>query len=282
MKRLICILLIIMVLSAGCTNLFEVDEEKVKDVSDKVTEAIINTVGQEKAEKKESRTVDSAGKSTLIVKNSVGDIDIKSHESDDTIINISITAKSGSKQKSEEFIENYNYTLKSEGGAIVVDTSFEEPLSGLNLTTDLVIYIPSTIKDIEVSTNVGDVHLSGVSGNMQIDNNVGEITIDKSEGSYILKVDVGGITIKDCIAIGNSESKTNTGKIEISLSDISKAVSIIAETGVGDIKMSINDDSGYHATINEFMKDERIQTKSDQGTNINLTAGVGEINLTDI
>ena len=60
MKRLICILLIIMILSTSCTSLLKVDEDKVKDVSDKVTDALINTVGQEKAEKKESHTVESA------------------------------------------------------------------------------------------------------------------------------------------------------------------------------------------------------------------------------
>ncbi|HQB63115.1 MAG TPA: hypothetical protein PLL21_01925 [Sedimentibacter sp.] len=281
MKRLICILLIIMFLSAGCTTLFEVDEEKVKDVSDKVTEAIINTVGQEKAEKKESRTVDSAGKSTLIVKNSVGDIDIKSHESYDTIINIKITAKSGSKQKSEEFIENYTYNIETEGGFILVDTSFEEPLSGINLITDLTVYVPSSINNTEVSTNVGTIRLDGLSGNMKIKSNVGDIIIDNSEGSYNLHVDVGDIVIRGSKALENSEFKTNTGGMEMSL-DITKSRRITAETGVGDIEMSIVDDAGYQAVINEFMKDERIETKDEPYTFIDLTAGVGEINLTDI
>lgn len=279
MKRLLCILLIIMISAAGCASPYEIDEDKVKDVSDKITEAIINTVGQEKAQKQESHTFNSTGKNSLIIKNSVGDINIISHESEDTIINISITAKSGSKQKSEDFIENYTYTVKTEGQVIDVDTSLEKPLSGVNLTTDLTLYIPSVINNIEVSTNVGAVHLNGLSGNMAIKNNVGDITIDKSQGLYNLHLDVGKIILKDCIAIGNSEFKTNTGDIELSLSDISKAVTITAETGVGDIEMSLNDDSGYHATINEFMKDERIQTRHDQGTNIALTAGVGKINL---
>ncbi len=279
MKKFISILLIIMIFSTSCTSLLKVDEDKVKDVSDKVTNVLINTVGQEKAEKQESHTVEPTDINTLNLISSVGDISIVTHKPEDIIINININSKAGSKEKAEEIIENYNYTIETKGNSIVVDTSYNEPLDGVNLTTDLTIYIPSTINNIEVSTNVGDIHLSGVSGNMQIENNVGEIIIEKSEGSYNTKVDVGAISLKDCIAIGNSEFKTNTGEIEISLSDISKAVSIIAETGVGDIEMSINDDSGYHAVINEFMKDERIQTKHDQGTNINLKTGVGEINF---
>lgn len=279
MKKLISILLIIMILSTSCTSLLKVDEDKVKDVSDKVTDALINTVGQEKAEKQESHTVESTDINTFKLINSVGNISIVSHKSEDTIININITSKAGSKDKAEEIIENYNYTIETSDNSIVVDTSYDEPFTGISLTTDLVVYIPSTIKEIEVSTNVGDVNLSGVFANMQIDNNVGEIIIDKAEGLYNIKVDVGAIILKDCIAVGNSEFKTNTGEIDISFSSISKAVSIIAETGVGDIEMSLSDDSGYHATINEFMKDERIQTKNDQGTNINLKTGVGEIDF---
>ena len=279
MKKLICILLIIITLSTSCTSLLKVDEDKVKDVSDLVTDTLINTVGKEKAEKKESHTVESADLNTINLNSSVGEISILSHQSNDVIINISITAKAGSKKKAKEIIENYNYTIKTEGKSILVDTSFDDPLSSINLITDFLIYLPSTINNIEVSTNVGDVNLSGVSGNIQLNNNVGEITIDKSEGSYNIKVDVGAIVLKDCTAIGNSEFKSNTGEIDMSFSNISKAVSIIAETGVGDIQLSINDDSGYHATIKEFMKDERIETKNDQGTNINLTTGVGEIDF---
>lgn len=279
MKRLICILLIIMIFSTSCTSLLKVDEDKVKDVSDKVTDALINTVGQEKAEKQESHNVESTDKNTLNLISSVGDISIVSHQSDDTIINISITAKAGSKEKAEEIIENYNYTVKTLESSIVVDTSFDEPLSGVNLTTDLVIYLPSTIKNIDVSTNVGDVQLSSISGSMTINNNVGEVIIDKSEGSYNIKVDVGEIALSECIAVGNSEFKTNTGEIDISFSDISKADNITGETGVGNIQMSLNGDAGYNAVINEFMKDKRIETQNDKHTNVSLTTGVGEIDF---
>lgn len=279
MKKIICLLLIIMISVTGCTSLFKVDEDKVKDVSDKVTDKLINTLGQEKSEKQESHTIESSDKNTLSLISSVGDISIVSHQSDETIININITAKAGSKEKAEEIIENYNYNLNTDNNSIVVDTSFEEPLSGVNLKTDLIIYIPSNIKDIKVSTNVGNIHLSGVSGNFLLDNNVGEIIIDKSEGLYNIKVDVGEIILNDCIAVGNSEFKTNTGDIDISFSDITDADNITAETGVGNIEISLGNNSGYHAVINEFMKDEKIETNNDQHTNISLTTGVGEIDF---
>ena len=244
MKRIICLLLIILISATGCTSFFKVDENKVKDVSDKITDTLINTVGQEKAEKQESHTIESTDKNTLSIISSVGDISIQSHSADNTIIDINIASKAGSKEKAEEIIESYTYTVNTEGNSIVVDTSFDNPLSGVNLTIDLVIYIPSNIKNVNVSSNVGDIHLSGVSGNIQLNNNVGEVMIDKSEGSYSVKVDVGEINIKDCIAIGNSDFKTNTGEIDISLSSISDADSITAETGVGNINMSLNDDAG--------------------------------------
>ena len=279
MKKIICLLLIILISATGCTSFLKVDEDKVKNVSDKITDTLINTVGQEKSEKKESQTVESADKNSISIISSVGDISIESHEADNTLINVNIASKAGSKEKAEEILENYTYTINTDGSSIVVDTSFDNLLSGVNLTIDLIIYIPSTIKDINVSANVGDVYLSGVSGSMQLKSNVGEVMVDKSEGSYNIKVDVGEINLRGCTAVGDSEFNTKTGEIDIYLNDISNSSNITAETGVGNIKMYLNDDSGYRAVINEFMKDERIATKKDQHTNITLTTRVGEIDF---
>lgn len=277
MKKLISILLIAMILFAGCTSLDIADENIVKDVSDIITDTVFNGAGNEKAERKESHTVKSENKNTLNLMSSVGDINIVPHQSDDTIININITAKAKEKKKAEEIIENYIYKINEEGSSIVIDTTFNELPKDINLVTDLTVYLPSTIQYLEVAANVGDVNINSFIGNMDIKSNVGEVVLDKSNGSYTIKADVGGIILKDCTAVGNSEFITSTGEIELTFKSISKAVSIIAETGVGNIEFSLNDDSGYHAVINEFMKDERIQTKHDQGTSINLTTGVGKI-----
>lgn len=279
MKKIICLLMIITLTFTGCISLSEVDEDKVKDLSDTITNTIINTVGQEKSEKQASHTIESKDLNSLKLKNTVGDVSIVSHESQDTIVNINITAKAGSKSKAEELIENYTYKAISEGRSVLVDTSFKENIKDAALITDLTIYIPATINNIEISTNVGDVNLSGLAADMLIKNNVGEITIDKSQGSYNLHVDVGDIVLNDCKALGNSEFKANTGGIDISSLDISKSDNIAAETGVGDIEMSVNDDAGYYALINEFMKEEKIELKNNEHTKIKLTTGVGQIDF---
>lgn len=271
MKKFICLLLIIMVFFSGCSSLH-------KDVSDIIGQALINTAGQEKAEKKESHTLAATDKKAFNLISSVGDISIASHQSDDTIININMRSSAGTREKAEEVIENYTYTIKEENNTIEVDTSFEKPLSGVNLSVDLEIYIPSTINDVKISTNVGDIHLSGINGNIDVKSSVGEALIDKSEGSYNLQVDVGDIRLVDCLAIGNSNFQTSTGNMEFSL-DITKSDSITAETGVGDIEMAIKADKGYHAVINEFMEDERIEKKDEPNTQISLTTGVGKISF---
>jgi len=264
----------------GCSSLHEIDDVKVKDVSDIITQALINTAGQEKAEKKESHTLAATDKKAFNLIGSVGDISITSHQSDDTIININIRSSAGTREKAEDTIENYTYTISEENNAIEVDTSFEKPLNGINLSVDLEIYIPSTINDIKISTNVGDIQLSGIIGNIDIKSNVGEALLDKSEGSYNLNVDVGDIRLEDCKPIGNSNFHTNTGDMKFSL-DITKSDTITAETGVGDIEMAIKADKGYHAVINEFMEDERVEKKGDPNTQISLKTGVGKISFND-
>ena len=282
MKRIICLLLIIMIFVAGCTSFLKVDEDIVKDVSDKITDTLINTVGQERAERQESRAVESADKDTLNIISSVGNISIERHQADDTAIEINIASKAGSKERAEEILESYTYIINENESSIDVDTSFKNLLNDVNLSVDLVIYIPSNIKEINVSSNVGDINISGISGNLRVNSNVGNVMIDKSEASYNIKVDVGNINLKDGTATGDSKLNANTGEIDIYFHDISGSSSITAETGVGNIKMHLSDasgDSGYRAVINEFMKDERVETKNDQHTSITLTTRVGEIDF---
>ena len=91
-RSLLLIGLVVLLLS-GCSSINKVDEEKVKDVSDKITETIINTVGNQKAERHESHTINAENLNTLNIKSSVGEIKINTHESKDAIIDLNITAK---------------------------------------------------------------------------------------------------------------------------------------------------------------------------------------------
>lgn len=283
MKRfsIILIALSTLILLTSCSSINEVDEKAVKDVSDKITKAIINSVGKESAEKQESFNMEAGHLNTLKIESSVGDINIKTHESTEATISLNITAKSNSKENAEILIDEFKYTVEENSNSINIDTTFDDNkvFDNGNIQTELTISIPNNIDTFVISLNVGDININSNEGIFEIKNNVGNITVENSVGSYDLNTDVGDITLINSTASGTSEFNSSTGNVEISFNDISNAEGIKASTGVGDIELSVPEDSSYEAVINEFMKDEQTESNGTKQTKIELKTGVGSIDF---
>lgn len=280
MRKIINLILILTVLLSGCTSITEVDEEKVKNVSDKITEAIIDSVGKEKAERQESHTINAENLDTLNIKSSVGSINISAHDSKDAIINLNIKAQTSSKDKSQELVDEFNYSVEENSNAIKVDTSFKElEFNDNNVSTDLSITVPSNIESIVISLNVGDIKINNINGTYDIQNNVGEIQVENAKASYKIKTNVGEIKLLEAAAVGNSELITNTGDITLNFNDITNADSVESSADVGDIELNVPRDSSYRANIEEFMEKERTETNKDEHTLIKIKTGVGKINF---
>lgn len=282
MKKIGILLLILLTVSSlgGCSSVNEVDEDKVKDVSDKITEAIINTVGKSEATRQESHTINAGNLNTLNISSSVGDINIDTHESNDALININIAAKSGSKEKSEQLVKDFSYTVEDGSDAIDIDTTYKDTkLEDFNVSTELSITVPENIDSIIISLNVGTINIKNINGKFEVDNNVGDIIVKNSQGSYSLKTNIGEIDLYSNAADKNSDFVTNTGDIKLSFNDITNADSIKAVADVGDIDITVPDNSSYEAAINEFMEKERTESSGDRHTKLEIKTGVGSINF---
>nr|WP_300092734.1 hypothetical protein [Sedimentibacter sp.] len=268
-----------LLLAAGCTSNFEVNEDAVKEVSDKITKTIINSVGEEKVQKTEAMTFDGTGLNKIKIDSSVGDITVKSHESQEIAVNIIITAKSGSKEKAEKLLESYTYTQEKTQYSVDIDTSTDgfDFADGNYIETSMEVYLPSNIENTEIALNVGDIDIDGINGSFDIHSNVGNINIQNGEGFCNLEIDVGDIVLSGFSAAKSSEFSINTGDIELNLTDISNADKIAAETQVGTIDVTMPENSGYQATIEEFMEDKKTLSEGDGKTEISLKTNVGDI-----
>lgn len=281
MKKLSSILIVLsaLILLSSCTSINEVDEKAVKDVSDKITEAIINSVGKDSAEKQESFNIAAGHLNTLNIESSVGDINIKTHESTEAIISLNIIAKSSSKENAQKLIDEFGFSVDENSNSIDINTTFEDDklLDKSNIQTELTISLPKNINNFTISLNVGDIDIINNEGNFEINNNVGNINIENAAGSYDLNTDVGDITLVNSIASGTSNFNCTTGDLEISFSDISNSDNIKATSNVGEIEFTVPDDSSYEAKITEFMKDERTEANGSKQTKIELKTDVGSI-----
>lgn len=283
MKKIICTLIVIMLASlTGCTSQFKVNEDIVKNISDKIIKTAIESEGKESAEKNETHKLDASDSINLIIANTVGDINITSHDSKEAVIDVKIKIKSDSKENAEKLLNDYKYSIESKSDTIRIDTTKHEYIIIKNddrFNVNLNIKIPNNIKHITVTNNVGSIKVENINGEFKADTNVGDININNSNALYIIKVDVGKISLKNCAITGKSEFKTNTGDVTISASDISAAKYIESLTNVGNIKMTLPEASSYKAEISEFMEKQRIVTNKDGKTDIKLVTNVGNIDF---
>ena len=179
-------------------------------------------------------------------------------------------------------LKDFTYTVEAKWNVIKIDTTQSNDKSIMindGIKVDLNIKIPKTVKNITVTTNVGNITSENINCEFDASVNVGDINIRNSNCLYNVKTDVGDIKLDNCIISGKSEFNTSTGDVNISADNISDAQNIYAETQVGNINMSLPESSSYKADINEFMKTQRTETNGDGKTVIKLVANVGKISF---
>nr|WP_312576459.1 DUF4097 family beta strand repeat-containing protein [Sedimentibacter sp.] len=275
------VVILILALFTGCTSDFKINDAVVKDISDKITHAVIETVDSDiKSERHDSKTVDSNDLTELIVKSEVGDIEIVTHESTETLIDTNIKARSNTKEAAEELVKSFDYSVETKGKKLSIDTTEHSKKSNSDeLIVDLVIKIPSNIEKVEISSNVGDINIESINGNINLTSNIGDTIIKSSNASYYIKTDVGDINVQNSSFSDSSTFYSNVGDININANDISIAKNLSFETNVGDIKILIPKNSNYEANIQEFLKDPKIETVGTGKTKIKLITHVGNIDL---
>lgn len=278
---LVLITVIIFALLTGCTSDFKVNDVVVKDISDKITQAVIENIDSNiDAEKQETHTLDATNSAELIVKSEVGDIIIMTHDSNEIVIDANIKAKSNTKERAEELVESFKYSIEEKGKKISIDTTgYNGKTISDEIIVDLIIKIPSSIETTSVTSNVGDINFENINGTINSIANVGDITIKNSSASYDIKADVGDVELRDGSILGESIFYLNVGDINVTTNDISMAESLSAETKVGDIKMSLPENSNYEADIREFMQEPRNELAGTGKTKIKLITDVGNIDF---
>lgn len=283
MKKFILSLIIIFIFVGlvGCTAEFKVNEKTAKDISDKITQNVIDTVDSKiKAIKQETHTLGTTNSTQLNIESEVGDIDIITHDLNIVLADISIKAKSSTKQKAEELINNFKYTVEANGNAINIDTTgYNNMLNNDKIIVDLSFKIPKTIENITITSNVGDIIIENTNGIINASSDVGDINIKNSNALYDINTDVGDINLENSLISGTSKFYLNVGDINVSANDITNAESISIESQVGDINVSLPQNSNYEASINEFLNEPKTKLNGNGKTKITLTTSVGNIDF---
>lgn len=151
--------------------------------------------------------------------------------------------------KWEDLVANTEISVRIENGSALVAVH-PKGNEGQNLWTwaqkqygfsdfsiDYIIDYPEEMNDLELSTDVGDLDLSGLNGRFHLKNSVGEIRITDSKvtGSSSAVSETGSITLSLSALSGEGlEAKTSVGSIVALLPD-SLSSTVTAQTEVGTI-----------------------------------------------
>ncbi len=141
---------------------------------------------------------------------------------------------------------------------------------------DLQVTVPPG-SDLNITTNSGDISVTGVDGKMTLTTTSGNITAsnDVMSGSSILTTDSGGINFDGDVSKGGTyQLKTNRGDVDLLVSNNS-AFHIEASTNSGSI-----DIPGVTPSSSGTKASGDVGTSSQiQGTGVNITTDSGNITV---
>jgi len=115
----------------------------------------------------------------------------------------------------------------------------------------------------EVGTDVGDIRLSGVDGEIEAETSVGDIKgVDLRTTGLVAEASVGTVDLSFDQVLGDIEVTTGTGDVVIEVPDDGTTYAVVFDTGVGEQHIDIATDPGAAA--------DRV---------ITVTTGVGSLTV---
>ncbi|MDT3424489.1 putative small secreted protein [Paenibacillus forsythiae] len=173
--------------------------------------------------------------STLVVDNSVGDIDVEPGSGDDLKVSATLTAYNtpGGKDNSQRIIDSAEVSIKESGGQLKVNVHpKDKPDTDLwswasrtygtsNFSISYRIETPVSIDRYDIKSDVGKIKLHGLSG------------------AYRISGEVGSVRIEDARITGKSSIDTDTGSISLDIAAMDSDSSLTASTDVGSINTTL-------------------------------------------
>lgn len=125
-----------------------------------------------------------------------------------------VKINNGIKNKSEllDELKNAEITYSVDNGIYVIKTYLPK-FKDNGISVDFDISVPKKFSGFKIDSEVGDISLTGLQGQIDVVNSVGKIGVNGCTGSVSLKAATGDITVKGCSLSGDSNIIGNTGRV---------------------------------------------------------------------
>ncbi|WP_323675421.1 DUF4097 family beta strand repeat-containing protein [Halorubellus sp. PRR65] len=137
---------------------------------------------------------------------------------------------------------------------------------------DLDVTVPSSLAVAETETQVGDVDVEGVTGDVSASTSTGDVTVRSVAGAVSAETSTGDVTVEDVDAFGGAE--TSTGDVTVEVPAIGGDTAVQANTGdvtaaIGadvDAELRASTSTGDVAVNDLSLADGSVDERSASGT----------------
>lgn len=281
-------------IESSTQNFIDATTESTKNFIESTTQAVAGAVNQAQEAAVTSvgmpaknlvslklETASPVGKMTeLVIDHEVGDIEIVAGKGDQIKVTAEVVAqdRKSTSEKLTKVFEQAEVSIQKDGNqAHILTHAKDDPKRslwdwgqstynysefGINYTIELPADI---ITAYQVSNNVGDVSLNGLSGTFRLNNEVGEVDLVSA-----------GFT-------GASKIKVSTGSVKLDIDSLDKKGTLEVNTAIGDIQVDLDESVDCSIDTKIALGDlTSTLNKSRKGNGdspISLSVDVGSIDL---
>ena len=221
----------------------------------------------------ESKTleVDAEKPVTLKVEDDAGAVTVTGADVDTVQVQVVKTAFDSSQARADAEVKTIKYTVTQNGNTITLKYAIPKSMNFRNQvnTVDFIVTVPNQTS-VNVDTNLGEVSVSNVEGNVVTQNDFGEITLDNIEGAVSASTNSGAVTATSIKASGeNIDLKSEFGAITLKKAN---GKDITLDTNSGSVKLDEVRASGKLTASTEF-GDVSIDNGSADSLSVDTNSG---------
>ena len=217
-----CLLVCMLIVLAGCDiNIGELN------------------VGKEEFELTEQLSVPAKPGGKLEVATEVGSIDVAGSQTSQCNVTAVITAKAPSVEEAQELAEKVKISLETAGDKIIVKTQKPPKKSNCSIGISYDITVPNQTS-LRTSSNVGNISISHITGDVKASTNVGNVTCSSFAGDIDARTNVGNVSVSYSATAGPAPDvrlETNVGEANF-VGPTELSATVDASTQIGSISTS--------------------------------------------
>jgi len=197
----------------------------------------VGDVFKAKYERTENVSAPIEDAAELCVETDVGSITVTGADVTDCDITAKITVKARTKEKARELAEQVKIELQHAGDRLSIKVRKPDELKSRSLVVDFKITAPTQL-NLDCSTHVGNMNVSGIKGQIEASANVGSISCNQVVAGLNLESNVGSIDVKyadTAPAACNAVITTNVGSIEFT-APTQLSAQLNVSSNIGSIK----------------------------------------------